>query len=185
MSIGLSLGRLCFPLRGAAHNPRAKGLTTDDLDTPDALGKSLDALRFLLGNGARWTPDDRAVADTRRALYRVDGEGISAVVELLRTHHACDEKVLRDLVRTETMRSILAAVDPHRASAHRHEKRVPVRGLRPESHTPAKPTPARFPPSRYDRQRLYEEVWSEPTQQVAKRYGVSDVAIAKAWPPTT
>src|SRR5690606_28685041 len=27
---------------------------------------------------------------------------------------------------------------------------------------------------------LYEEVWAEPTQQVAKRYGVSDVAIAKA-----
>ena len=41
-------------------------------------------------------------------------------------------------------------------------------------------TPLRFPPSRYDRQRLYEEVWTEPTQQVAKRYGVSDVAIAKA-----
>ena len=34
--------------------------------------------------------------------------------------------------------------------------------------------------SRYDRERLYEEVWTEPTQKVAKRYGVSDVAIAKA-----
>jgi hypothetical protein len=43
-----------------------------------------------------------------------------------------------------------------------------------------KPTHARLPPSQYDRQRLYEEVWSEPTQQVAKRYGVFDVAIAKA-----
>ncbi len=144
------------------------------------LGKSLDALGFLLEKGARWTPDDRAVADTRRALYRVDGEGISAVIELLRTHHACDEKVLIDLVRTEKMRSILAGVERHRPSAQRHEKRVAVRGQRPESHTPTKPTPARFPPSRYDRQRLYEEVWSEPTQQVAKRYRVSDVAIAKA-----
>ena len=28
--------------------------------------------------------------------------------------------------------------------------------------------------------RLYEEVWAEPTQTVAGRYGVSDVAIAKA-----
>jgi hypothetical protein len=27
---------------------------------------------------------------------------------------------------------------------------------------------------------LYEEVWTEPTQKVAQRYGVSDVAIAKA-----
>ena len=49
-----------------------------------------------------------------------------------------------------------------------------------ESPSPAKITPARLPPSKYDRQRLYEEVWSGPTQQVAKRYGVSDVAIAKA-----
>lgn len=145
------------------------------------LGKSLDALRFLLEKGARWTPDDRAIADTRRALYRVDGEGISAVVELLRTHHACDDNILTALVRTEKMRNILADTERRRANAERHAKRVAGRGtLRPESPPPAKPTPARLPPSRYDRQRLYEEVWSEPTQQVAKRYGVSDVAIAKA-----
>lgn len=31
----------------------------------------------------------------------------------------------------------------------------------------------------YDRQTLYEEVWSEPVYKVAKRYGVSNVAIAK------
>lgn len=32
----------------------------------------------------------------------------------------------------------------------------------------------------YDRDKLYEEVWSEPVTAVAKRYGVSDVAIHKA-----
>jgi hypothetical protein len=31
----------------------------------------------------------------------------------------------------------------------------------------------------YDRERLYEEVWAEPVQTVARRYGVSDVALAK------
>jgi len=31
----------------------------------------------------------------------------------------------------------------------------------------------------YDRQTLYEEVWSEPVYKVARRYGVSNVAIAK------
>ena len=76
---------------------------------------------------------------------------------------------------------MLAEANRHRASAERHTKRMAGREtVRPESPSPAKPTPARLPPSRYDRQRLYEEVWSEPTQQVAKRYGVSDVAIAKA-----
>ena len=32
---------------------------------------------------------------------------------------------------------------------------------------------------RFDREQLYEEVWSAPTQQVAKRYGISDAAIGK------
>ncbi len=33
--------------------------------------------------------------------------------------------------------------------------------------------------SRYDRVKLYEEVWKEPVSVVAKRYGVSDTALAK------
>lgn len=34
-------------------------------------------------------------------------------------------------------------------------------------------------PGYYNRQTLYEEVWAEPVSNVAQRYGVSDVAIAK------
>jgi hypothetical protein len=33
--------------------------------------------------------------------------------------------------------------------------------------------------ARYDRERLYEEVWSEPTAKVAHRYGISDVALSE------
>ena len=143
------------------------------------LGQSLDALGLLLERGARWTPDDRAVGDTRRALYRVGrrdscrGRASSHSSSLRRE----DSEGPRP---NRKVRSILAEVNRRRASAERQVKRVTARGLCPESPTTAKPTPARLPPSRYDRQRLYEEVWSEPTQQVAKRYGVSDVAIAKA-----
>ena len=32
---------------------------------------------------------------------------------------------------------------------------------------------------RFDRQRLYAEVWSEPAEKVAARYGISGAAIAK------
>lgn len=145
------------------------------------LGKSFDALRFLLGKGARWTPDDRAIADTRRALYRVDSEAAAAVVEMLRTHDACDDNILTALVRTEKMRSMLANAERRRASLERHTKRMAGRATsRPNSPSAAKSPRAPLPPSRYDRQRLYEDVWTDPTQQVAKRYGVSDVAIAKA-----
>ncbi len=34
--------------------------------------------------------------------------------------------------------------------------------------------------SRYNRKKLYEEVWKEPVSVVAKRYGISDTALAKA-----
>jgi hypothetical protein len=33
--------------------------------------------------------------------------------------------------------------------------------------------------SRYDRQKIYEEIWSEPMQHVVKRYGISDVGLEK------
>jgi hypothetical protein len=33
--------------------------------------------------------------------------------------------------------------------------------------------------SRYAREKIYEEIWEEPTIKVAKRYNVSDVALAK------
>ena len=44
--------------------------------------------------------------------------------------------------------------------------------------------PAQRPPvrhsSRYDRQQLYDEVWTEPAEKVAHRYGVTGVALSKA-----
>ena len=39
--------------------------------------------------------------------------------------------------------------------------------------------PSAYVLAQYDRERLYEEVWSEPTQKVARRYGISDVALSK------
>lgn len=34
-------------------------------------------------------------------------------------------------------------------------------------------------PEVYEREKLYDEVWVEPVKIVARRYGVSDVALAK------
>lgn len=39
--------------------------------------------------------------------------------------------------------------------------------------------PSAYVLASYDRERLYREVWAEPTQKVAQRYGISDVALAK------
>jgi hypothetical protein len=142
------------------------------------LGTSLEALRFLLKQQARWTPDARAIADARRALYRVDGEAIATVIDLLRTHQACDDQVMKTLVRTPKMRGILAA--DRRRARDRHDADAAVRRRTSRQPSPAMTATSPLPPSRYNRQRLYDEVWTEPTQKVAQRYGVSDVAIAKA-----
>lgn len=42
------------------------------------------------------------------------------------------------------------------------------------------PKPSPYVLATYDREKLYNEVWAAPTQKVAARYGVSDVALAKA-----
>jgi hypothetical protein len=73
------------------------------------LTTSLDSLRFLLEKGARWAPDNQSISDVRRALYRLDGEGISVVINLLRAHDACDEGSLEALTRTDKMRKLLMA----------------------------------------------------------------------------
>ena len=50
---------------------------------------------------------------------------------------------------------------------------------RSESREAKNPPPSSYVLTHYDRERLYNDVWSEPTQKVAARYGISDVAIAK------
>jgi len=42
----------------------------------------------------------------------------------------------------------------------------------------AAPAPAQWM-LRFDRQKLYEEIWSEPAERVAARHGVSGVAIIR------
>lgn len=104
------------------------------------------------------------------------------MVDLLRAHKACDGATLTALVRAPKMRSILAGVARRQVSTERRPRpAISERGRRVGRH-PSAPAPPlrRLPPSRYDRERLYNEVWAEPTQKVAERYGVSDEAVAKA-----
>ena len=99
---------------------------------------------------------------------------------MLRKHHACDDKVLDALIRTPKMRSILKAVAGWRSETKPRGVSKSIVGQRRFGPNNSDTRVRNIPPSHYDRVRLYEEVWTEPTQKVAKRYGVSDVAIAKA-----
>ena len=151
------------------------GMYRDKTVPLSRLGRSLSALQFLLQSGARWTPNERSIGEARRSLYRLDGEGVATLVDLLRTHGACSDNVLQELIKTPKMRAMLKAAEKLRPQNQRLADSL-ARGGAPSSPKPKQP---RLFHARYNRQRLYEEVWAEPTQLVAKRYGVSDAAIAK------
>ena len=66
--------------------------------------------------------------------------------------------------------------------ARMESKRAAVRTLdsTPEVDVAPQGEPHILMRPRYDRDELYEKVWTMPVRIVAKEYGVSDVAIAKA-----
>jgi hypothetical protein len=140
------------------------------------LQSSLDALRGLMARGARWVPDERSITDVRRALYRTEPAAVGAVIDLLRGEHTCGDEALAVLIATPKMRALLAVA--RKADAARCPASVP-KG-RPTSPAAAAPRRPVRHSSRYDRQRLYDEIWKEPSETVAKRYGVTGVALAKA-----
>lgn len=162
----------------------------DRVAPASSLPKSRATFKMLLEKGAVWRPDQRCIADARRTFYRVDSEILVEFIELLKNHHACDEAVLQELLRTPKMQMLLRSYERRRAARERpvsqHRGQVASQRLQsPTTKTPAHqepPPPPPLPPSygSYDRKVLYDEVWAEPTQKVAKKYGVSDVAIAKA-----
>lgn len=136
------------------------------------VSKGREAIKLLLKYGAMWKPEPSALNDTRRILYRIESEVTVELIGLLLTHEN-SEDAIRELLRVPCMRQQVAfcerqllrlgiTLDGHRRS----EVRI----------TPA-PSPCVL--AQYDRERLYDEVWSEPTQKVARKYGISDVALSK------
>jgi len=85
-------------------------------------------------------------------------------------HNTCSIEQARELVKHPRMRG-------HLASESWHLTRLK---LEIEDKQPNRPQP---PPAyllaQYNREELYEKVWSLPTREVAKHYGFSDVRLGK------
>jgi hypothetical protein len=110
--------------------------------------------------------------DTRRILYKIEHDVTVELIGLLLKNADGDSSV-PELLRVPRMRQ-------HVASSERQLARLgfTVDGRR-RSDAPTTRPPSRDALARYDHKGLYEEVWSEPTQTVARRYGISDVALSK------
>ena len=116
----------------------------------------------MLGLEGRWPAPLARIAHTDDDRSRV-------------THHACDESTLHDLLRTPRMKE-------HMAPCERRLARfgLTLEGLkRSASEEKRNAQPSDYVLSQFNRERLYNQVWSEPTRNVAASYGISDVWLSK------
>jgi len=131
--------------------------------------RTWETLQVLLGVGARWRPDDRSsVNQLRRTLLGCEPTLVIDILNLLKSSGAAGQDAIRDVVSTPSMQK-------HLTDKNWHLQRLGV-VEKPSS----KPSYISYRLlSRFNRERLYEEVWSEPMWNLASKYGVSDVALAK------
>ncbi len=135
--------------------------------------RTRDAIRLLVEHGALWKPDASSLNDARRILYKIEPQVTVELAGLLVKHQACDHGVLRDFLRPPRMQQHLAGCEHQMARIG-----LTLDGQR-KSDLRRPDRPSAYVLASYDRERLYAEVWAEPTQKVAERYGISDVALAK------
>ncbi len=148
---------------------------------------SLDLIQRLVEHGALWRPNDTDALNTlRRTLFTCEPVVTTELLKILRKHEACSEEVVRDLLRTPRMQQHLAPMENR--LPRWPEKNLPKRSDRTRNDdTPAARRKSSEPPSpsyqllrKYNRDLLYDEVWKQPMWTLAKKYGVSDVGLAKA-----
>ena len=137
------------------------------------VSRTRDAIRLLVEHGALWKPDASSLNDARRILYKIEPQVTVELAGLLVKHQACDHGVLRDFLRPPRMEQHLAGCENQMARIG-----LTLDGQR-KSDLRRPDRPSAYVLASYDRERLYAEVWAEPTQKVAERYGISDVALAK------
>jgi hypothetical protein len=138
------------------------------------VSRTRDAIRLLIEHGALWKPDSSSINDVRKVLYKIEPQVTIELVGLLTQRKACDDAVIREFLRAPRMQQHLTGC----------ENKLARFGLtldgRRKSDVPKVDRPSAYVLASYDREQLYQEVWTEPTQRVAARYGISDVALAKA-----
>ena len=146
--------------------------------------RTMESLSELAKHGAIWQPDGSRQMDyIRRGLYQVIPEVTVDLLELFIKAKCCSWETIQSLLRTPRIRQHLKSheqrllrlrLDLRTARVKAEQARVEAEQARINA-----TRQAYMLASRYNRERLYEEVWSEPVIVVAKKYGLSDVGLAK------
>jgi len=127
-------------------------------------------------NARRTTPvlsfrllSPRDINSVRRSLYECEPEVTVEVLQLLIKNNGCSQEVIQDLLQPPRMKE-------HLASKTWHLTRLKLKLADPK---PKQDRPPAALLERFDREKLYEQVWSQPMRTVAQAYAVSDVWLAK------
>lgn len=127
-----------------------------------------------------WQPEDaRGLSWVRRNLYECEPEVTLDVVQSLVKYSACPHDTIQRLLQTPAMKKHLVPValklirmkfdvltTKQKAEEERKEQLQRHHAISQLAR-------------RYDREKIYNEIWSEAIQTVAKRYNLSDVGLAK------
>lgn len=123
------------------------------------------AIEALLACKVRWEETNPGrIADIRRLLLKLSDYDLKTIMSRLRRPEICAPETYAELIRTSSIQGRLLALGLMKKPVNERERR------RNEFMRLA---------SRYDRTTLYEQVWSQPVQTVAKTYRISGVMLGK------
>lgn len=132
-------------------------------------GGALATMAALVEHGALWRPDDRRTKScVRRTLLKCEPRLVISLFKLLKEHGVCADETAREFLDSEPMRKHLSGLEWHL-------RRLGIAQPKREESVSC------YLLAKFDREQLYEEVWSGPMLKLAPKYGISDVALAKAF----
>ncbi|HLW60645.1 MAG TPA: hypothetical protein VKV57_12070 [bacterium] len=129
-------------------------------------------IEAILKCGVRWEErDPERLVRIRRSLLKVGDYHLKTIMHRLERPEICAPETYRELVRTPKVHARLVSLGLKKKPITESEKRKSEHGKQTNA--------IRKLLRDYDREVLYEQVWSEPVLTVAKAYVVSAVRLGK------
>lgn len=147
---------------------------------------SLNLVQKLVEHGALWRPSDASALNSlRRTLFECEPAVTAELLRIFIKQEACSQETSDKLLGTPRMKLQLAPVEnrlplwPTKRTQNRLASN-PGHTLAPRRKQLEQSALSHALLRKYNRDVLYEEVWTQPIRKLARKYDVSDVALAKA-----
>ena len=129
-------------------------------------------IEAILKCGVRWEEKDPGpLARIRRSLLQMSDFDFKTIMHHIEQPEVCAPETYHELVRTPKAHARLVSLGLKKKPVTESERRKAEREKQANA--------MRRLVDRYDRQLLYEQVWSAPVQVVAKAYGFSGVRLGR------